>query len=512
MKMEYIYMYSMMIAPTLLGASSLSAQQVVNVTQLPNVVFIMVDDYGWSDVGYNGSKFYETPNIDRLASEGMIFTNGYAAAPISSPSRVSLMTGKYPARTGITDWIPGYQHGRTPEQLSKYKMIAPQMPLNMPLEEVTIAEALKGNGYATYHVGKWHCAEDSLFYPQYQGFDVNIGGWLKGSPNGIRRSQGGKGAYYSPYRNPYLTDGPDGEYLTDRLGDESIKLIKQTSKDTPFFLYLSFYAVHTPIEAKQEHVDYFKKKAQKMGIDKVEPFTRDLDWYKKAEHKANHWKERVIQSNAEYAALIYSMDENVGKVLKALRENGLEENTIVCLLSDNGGLSTAEGSPTCNAPLRAGKGWLYEGGIREPFLIKYPRIAKPGSVCNEPVVAVDFYPTILDLAQLPLKPKQHVDGVSLAPYLKGDKSFDRGPVFFHYPHYGGKGDTPSGAIRMGDYKLIEFYEDNHVELYNLKNDISETHNICNDEKEIAADLLKRLRKWRKSCDAKMPVKNAYYTK
>ena len=498
---------------TIAGGIALTANMLhaADLKESPNVIFIMVDDYGWADVGYNGSKFYETPNIDRLASEGMNFTNGYAAASISSPSRVSLMTGKYPARTGITDWIPGYQYGQTPQQLGKrYKMIAPEMPLNMSLEEVTIAEAFKEHGYATYHVGKWHCAEDSIYYPQYQGFDVNVGGWLKGSPNGIRRSQGGKGAYYSPYRNPYLTDGPDGEYLTDRLGEESVKLIKSTDKNQPFFLYLAFYAVHTPIEAKPEHVEYFKRKAVKMGIDTIAPFTQDLEWYKKAEHKAGHWKERTIQSDAEYAALIYSMDENVGKVLKALKENGLEENTIVCLLSDNGGLSTAEGSPTCNAPLRAGKGWLYEGGIREPFLIKYPKLVRAGSVCNTPVVAVDFYPTSLDMADLPLKPEQHVDGKSLLPLLEGDSSYDRGPLFFHYPHYGGKGDTPAGAIRMGDYKLIEFYEDGHVELYNLKDDISEQNDLSKEKPELAAELLSRLKEWRISCDAKMPVMNKYY--
>lgn len=245
--------------------------------QKPNVLFIMIDDYGWADVGYNGSKFYETPNIDRLASEGMVFTNGYAPAPISSPTRVSVLTGKYPARNGITDWIPGYQYGLNEKQLSKYKMIAPEMPLNMPLEEVIIPEAMKENGYSTYHIGKWHCAEDSLYYPQYQGYDVNIGGWLKGSPNGIKRSQGGKGAYFSPYRNPYLPDGPDGEYLTDRLGDEAIKLI-DASKSKPFFMYLAFYAVHTPIEAKPEYVEYFKKKAHKMRLDEIQPFTKDLDW------------------------------------------------------------------------------------------------------------------------------------------------------------------------------------------------------------------------------------------
>lgn len=497
---------------TIAGGIALTANMLhaADLKESPNVIFIMVDDYGWADVGYNGSKFYETPNIDRLASEGMNFTNGYAAASISSPSRVSLMTGKYPARTGITDWIPGYQYGQTPQQLGKrYKMIAPEMPLNMSLEEVTIAEAFKEHGYATYHVGKWHCAEDSIYYPQYQGFDVNVGGWLKGSPNGIRRSQGGKGAYYSPYRNPYLTDGPDGEYLTDRLGEESVKLIKSTDKNQPFFLYLAFYAVHTPIEAKPEHVEYFKRKAVKMGIDTIAPFTQDLEWYKKAEHKAGHWKERTIQSDAEYAALIYSMDENVGKVLKALKENGLEENTIVCLLSDNGGLSTAEGSPTCNAPLRAGKGWLYEGGIREPFLIKYPKLVRAGSVCNTPVVAVDFYPTLLDMAGLPLKPEQHVDGKSLFPLLKGE-TYNRGPIFFHYPHYGGKGDTPAGAVRMGDYKLIEFYEDGHIELYNLKNDISETRDLSKTEKDKALEMQKMLHRWRKNCNAKMPTTNPYY--
>lgn len=480
--------------------------------QRPNVLFVMIDDYGWTDMGYNGSRFYETPNLDRLASESVQFTDGYAAASISSPTRVSLMTGKYPARTGITDWIPGYQYNLPKEKLSQYKMIVPDMPLNMPLEEVTIAEAMKENGYSTYHIGKWHCAEDSLFYPQYQGFDVNVGGWLKGSPNGIQRKQGGDGAYFSPYRNPYLSDGPKGEYLTDRLATEAIKLIENNGTDKPFFMYFAFYAVHTPIEAKPEYVEYFKKKAHKMGIDTIQPFTTDLDWYKKADHKAWHWKERTIQSDAEYAALIYSMDENLGRLLQALKDNGLEENTIVCLLSDNGGLSTAEGSPTCNAPLRGGKGWLYEGGIREPYLIKYPKLNTAGRKCSMPVTSVDFYPTILDMAGLPLKPEQHVDGVSLLPILKGDKSFDRGPIYFHYPHYGGKGDTPAGAVRDGDYKLLQFYEDNHIELYNLKNDISETHDLSKSEPEKAARMLKMLEDWRKDCGAKMPVMNADYRK
>lgn len=492
--------------PMILGAQNVQPQS------KPNVIFVMIDDYGWADMGYNGSKFYETPNLDRLASESMQFTDGYAAASISSPTRVSLMTGKYPARTGITDWIPGYQYNLPKDKLSQYKMIVPEIPLNMPLEEVTIAEAMKENGYTTYHIGKWHCAEDSLYYPQYQGFDVNIGGWLKGSPNGIQRKQGGDGAYFTPYRNPYLPDGPKGEYLTDRLATEAIKLIENTDRNQPFFMYFSFYAVHTPIEAKPEYVEYFREKAQRMGIDTIQPFTTDLDWYKKADHKAWHWKERVIQSDAEYAALIYSMDENLGRLLQALKDNGIEENTIVCLLSDNGGLSTAEGSPTCNAPLRGGKGWLYEGGIREPYLIKYPKMNIAGKKCSIPVTSVDFYPTILDMAGLPLKPEQHIDGVSLLPILKGDKKFKRGPIYFHYPHYGGKGDTPAGAVRDGDYKLIEFYEDGHVELYNLKNDISEKNDLSKKKPQLASRLLKELQDWRKACGAKMPVHNPDYKK
>ena len=476
----------------------------------PNVVFIMVDDFGWMDVSYNGSRFYETPNIDRIAAQGMQFTDGYASASISSPTCVSFMTGKYPARNGITDWIPGYQYGRTREQLSHYKMLAPDMPLNMPLEEVTIAEALKENGYATFHVGKWHCAEEEGYYPQDQGFDVNVGGWLKGSPNGVARANGGNGAYNTPYCNPYLEDGPEGEFLTDRLGDSGVELIRTRDKDKPFFLYLSFYAVHTPIDPKPEVVEYFQQKAQKMGVADADPFSEDFEWMRQADYKAWHWKERTIQNDPEYAALIYTMDQNVGRILDVLAEEGIDENTIVCLMGDNGGLSTAEGSPTTNAPLRAGKGWLYEGGIRVPFLIKYPQVVEAGSVCHTPVVAVDFYPTLLELSGLETKPEQHVDGVSLCPLLEGKMNFNRGPLFFHYPHYGGKGDTPASAIREGDWKLMEFFEDQHIELYNLKEDLSETRDLSAQESARARRLLKKLRNWRKDCDAKLPVANAAY--
>lgn len=489
---------------TVLGSGTVFGQNAEN----KNVLFILVDDYGWADVSYNGSTFYETPNIDRLAGEGMTFTNGYAAAAISSPSRCGIMTGRYPARLHITDWIKGYQDGLNQEQLSKYKMISPQFVYNLPLEEITIAEALKDNGYKTCLVGKWHCSDDSLYYPQYQGFDENIGGWGSGSPKG--NSKEGL-AYYVPYNNPYLKDGPKGEFLTDRLGDEAAGWIEKQTKmgDDPFFVYLSFYAVHTPIQPKPEYAQYFRQKAKKMGLDTVKTFSTDFDWYKKHPKPAGHWKERLVQNDPEYAALIKSMDENIGKVLDKLVELGLDKNTIICFTSDNGGLSTAEGSPTTNAPLRAGKGWLYEGGIREPFVIKNPGVTKAGDVCDAPVVGTDFFPTILEACGIDYKAKQALDGVSLMPLLEG-KEIDRKAIYWHYPHYGGKGDAPAGAIRCGDFKLIEFFEDGKVELYNLKDDISEKNDIAKQNPTLAKTLLKDLQRWRKEINAQMPTTNENY--
>jgi len=471
----------------------------------PNVIFILADDLGWADIGVNGSTFYETPNIDRLAAEGMNFTNGYATSPVSSPSRVSIMTGKYPANHKITDWIAGYQDGLSKAQLSDYKMIAPVFPHNMPLEETTIANAFKENGYNTYFLGKWHCAHDSTYYPQHQGFDVNIGGWLKGGPNGDSKS--GRG-YYSPYNNPQMTDGPENEYLTDRLTDDAIKLIEDSSSE-PFFLYLSYYVVHTPIQPKPEKVGYYREKAQRLGLDTLPTFSTDFEWYNSHPQPKWHWKERLLQNSPEYAALIEIIDENIGRLLVELKKNGLDKNTIVVFTSDNGGLSTAETSPTSNYPLRAGKGWLYEGGIREPFIIKAPGVTTPGSVCKTPVISTDFYPTLLELAGLPLKPKQHQDGISLVPALKGRK-VKRNTIYWHYPHYGGKGDTPAAAIRKGDWKLLEFFETGKIELYNLKNDISEQYDLSSKHKIRTKSMLKGLHKWQSSVDAQMPVINPDY--
>lgn len=499
MKFKSICIKSLAITACSFSTTSIFAQK------KPNVVFILVDDFGWKDVSYNGSKFYETPNIDQLAKEGMEFTNGYAAAAISSPTRCSIMTGKYPARLDITDWIPGYQYNLTKEQWAKYKLKTPQIKLNLPLEEVTIAEALKSNGYKTCFVGKWHCSEDSAYYPQYQGFDKNIGGWKSGKPTGNANEWM---AYFTPYHNPYLPDGPKGEFLTDRLANESVKWI-ENHKNEPFFLYLAFYAVHTPIQAKPEKVAYFREKAKKMGIDTEVAFSKDYSWIKNNPHAPKHWKQRLLQSDPEYAALISSMDENVGKVLNKIKELGLDKNTLICFMSDNGGLSTAEGSPTTNSPLRGGKGWLYEGGIREPYIIKAPGVTKPGEVCKTPVISTDFYPTILDYCGCELLPKQHKDGASLMPLLKG-KSIERKDIFWHYPQYGGKGDSPASAIREGDWKLIEFFEDNHVELYNLKNDISEKKDLSISRPDIAKKLLQKLHKWQKDVGAEFPKKNPFY--
>ncbi|WP_395050491.1 sulfatase [Flavobacterium sp.] len=477
----------------------------INAQPKPNVVFILVDDLGWADVGYNGSRFYETPNIDQLAVEGMQFTNGYAAASICSPTRCSLMTGKYPARLDITDWIPGYQYGLNKKQLTKYKMLVPEIKRNLSLEEKTIAEALKENDYKTCFIGKWHCSEAPDYYPQHQGFDKNIGGWLSGKPTGNPNEWM---AYFTPYNNPYLTDGLKGEFLTDRLANESVKWLDE-NKENPFFLYLSFYAVHTPIQAKPEKVTYFKEKAKRMGINNINAYTTDLLWIKNNPYSPQHWKERQLQSDPEYAALISSMDENIGKVLNKLKELGIDQNTLICFMSDNGGLSTAEGSPTTNLPLRGGKGWLYEGGIRVPFIIKAPSLTKPGSICTKPVISTDFYPTILDYCGLSLIPEQHKDGISLLPLIKG-KKINRKAIFWHYPQYAGKGDSPAGAVREGDWKLIEFYEDKRVELYNLKNDISEKNNLALKELQITERLLAELHIWRKSVGAKMPVLNPDY--
>jgi arylsulfatase A-like enzyme/lysophospholipase L1-like esterase len=454
-------------------------------TSKPNIVFFLIDDMGWKDVGFNGSKFYETPNIDRLAKEGMQFTNAYAACPVCSPTRASIMTGKYPATLQTTDWFGAPQ----PEAAAKDKTWGDKKLLpasyieNLPLEETTIAEALKANGYRTFIGGKWHLGENEKFWPENQGFDINKGGYNRGHP----------GSYFSPYNNPRLSDGPIGEYLGDRVAAETASFI-EANKQNPFFAYVPFYEVHTPMQAKDSLIKKYQLKKERLGL-KDEFITR-----------IDGRKTRTSQALPVYAAMVESMDAAVGAVLNKIKQAGLEKNTIVVFFSDNGGLSTSEGTPTSNLPLRGGKGWLYEGGIREPAIIKYPKKIKKGSVSSVPVISNDFYPTLLQMAGLPLMPQQHTGGISIAPIFE-NKKIDREAIYWHYPHYGNQGGAPGAAVRMGKWKLIEWYESNTAELYDLDSDMAEQNNLAVANPELKNKLLTMLHNWQKEQKASMPVIN-----
>jgi len=446
----------------------------------PNIIFILADDLGWLDLGCYGSTFYETPHLDRLAMQGIRFTDAYAACNVCSPTRASILTGKYPARLHLTDWLPGRPD--RPDQRLKRPVILQYLPL----EEVTIAEALKQGGYTTAFIGKWHLGGKE-FYPEKQGFDLNVGGCQMGHPP----------SYFSPYGIPTLPDGPKGEYLTDRLTDEAIKFIED-AKGQPFFLYLSHYAVHTPLQAKQDLIAKYKAKAAQLPGDAGPEFLLD-----------NGRKVRQIQNHAVYASMVESLDDSIGRIMNKLAERGLDQNTVIVFTSDNGGLSTAEGTPTSNVPLRMGKGWNYEGGIREPLLVKWPGVTKPGSVCPEPMISTDYYPTFLEMAGLQLRPGQHLDGASLVPLFKGGTRPDL-PLFWHYPHYSNQGGSPAGAVRLGDFKLIEWFEDMHVQLFNIKVDLSEKHDLAVQMPEKVIALRRQLHEWRQAVDAQMPTPNPDY--
>ena len=465
----------------------------------PNVIFILIDDFGYTDLGCYGSKFYETPNIDRLASQSIKFTDAYAACPVCSPTRASIMTGKYPVKTGITDWIPGRQASSSGSPTDK--LIALPFKLELALNEVTIAEFLQKNGYRTMISGKWHLGGTPEFWPENQGFDVNKGGYSAGQPNKGKESNG----YFSPYGNSRLEDGPSGEYLTDRQTDEVIKFIENT-KDKPFYLYLSYYAVHNPMQGKEELVRRFTAKADSMGLTKMQPFTREKEWIKKS--MSDNFKERIVQSNPVYAAMIYSVDENLGKLFKRLEELKIDKNTIIFFTSDNGGLATSEGSPTCNTPLRAGKGWLYEGGIRVPLIIKAPGMTDSGTIVKSPVSTIDYFATIVEMTGSVL-PDLITDGVSIAPLLKKDNMKER-PLFWHYPHYSNQGVEPGSAVRLGNYKLIDNFERGRQELYDLGNDISEKNDISASNPQKAKELYNLLKDWRTKTGAKMMIPNPKY--
>jgi arylsulfatase A-like enzyme len=445
-------------------------------SQRPNFVFILADDLGWSDLGCYGSDLHETPNIDKLARQGMRFTDAYAAAPVCSPTRASIMTGKCPARLHMTIW---YEASANPPR--NRKLIPPVTQGNLPQEQVTIAEVLKDAGYFTAHVGKWHLG-DARHYPQTQGFDVNIGGTLWGAPATFFYPYSGSQRYGGEYRYvPHLEFGAEGEYLTDRLTDEALRIMDNV-KDKPFFLNLCYHTVHTPIEGKPGLVEYYREKI-KPGM--------------------NH-------QNCEYAAMVHSLNENVGRILDKIKELGIDDRTIVVFFSDNGGYINKFNQKvvTSNYPLRSGKGSLYEGGVRDPLIIRWPGVTKAGSVCSEPVSSIDFYPTFLDMTGLAGDSKHNsdIDGLSLVPLLKNPASkLKREALFWHYPHYYPT-TTPVSSIRQGDWKLLEYFEDNHVELYNLKNDISEQNDLAETMPEKAKELRNHLDAWRKTVNAQMPTR------
>ena len=445
-----------------------------------NFVFFLIDDFGWMDLRANNPHcFYETPNLDRLARSGMNFTNGYAANPVCSPTRYSIMTGKYPSRVDATNWFSGTRSGRfNPAPLNN----------KMALEEVTLAEALKAHGYRTAFLGKWHLGGQEQYWPEHQGFDVNVGGWSVGSP---------RGGYFAPFDNPRLGDYPAGSHLPKVLTDESLNLLEQY-KDDLFLLYLAFYSVHTPLQGREDLITKYKAKRERVLADDEREFgPEEQVWPTQDERRV-----RIRQAHATYAAMVEAMDEQIGRVLDKLEELGLDDNTAVILMSDNGGLSTSEGSPTSNLPLRGGKGWLYEGGIREPFLIRWPSVTEGGSHCDVPVVSTDFYPTILDMAGVSLRYDQHLDGVSLVPLLTGGTSIERDAIYWHYPHYSNQGGFPGGAIRMGDWKLHERFEDGRVHLYDLALDVGEREDLAALYPERVELMRDKLHAWYKQVDAK----------
>lgn len=433
----------------------------------PNIIFILIDDMGWRDASCYGSTFYETPNIDKLAASGMKFTNAYAACPVCSPTRASILTGRYPPRYNLTTFLPGRK------DMPSQKLLQAKINQFLPLDEVTLANVLKPAGYVSASIGKWHLGGQE-YWPEKRGFDVNVGGAAAGSPPG----------YFKFGKLPNLQAKDDNEYLTDRLTEEAEKFIEK-NKEKPFFLYLPHYAVHIPLQAKKDLIAKYEKKAKP-----------DAD-----------------QNNAVYAAMMESVDDSVGRIMKKLDDLKIAERTIVFFFSDNGGLSVKEGPntpATNNAPLRTGKGYLYEGGIREPLIVRWPGAIKLGSVSDVPVISVDFFPTILEMAGIKHESAKPIDGVSIVPVLKQVGDLKPREFYWHFPHYTNQGGKPGGATRQGDWKLIEHYENGKLELFNLKEDIGEKNDLAAKMPDQAKELHAKLAAWRKSVNAQMPTPNPDY--
>ena len=453
-----------LLAAALLSATAPAAQNTP--VAKPNVVLILADDLGWTDLGAFGSDLHETPVLDRLAREGMKFTQNYSACTVCSPTRAALMTGKYPARLRITDWIPGAMPDNP-------KLLVPEWTKFLPTSETSLATVFRAAGYATGTIGKWHLGGADT-YPEMHGFDVNIAGTDKAQPP----------TYHAPYNIPTLTpEGKDGEYLTDRLGEEAARFIER-NQARPFFLYLPHFAVHTPIQGRADLVAKYQARI----------------------------REGMRHRNAAYAAMTESLDSAVGRVVDALGRLGLRERTIIAFTSDNGGRITQ--GTTTNVPLRYGKASAYEGGVRVPLIVNWPGVIPPGGVSAAPVITMDLFPTLVELAGLPAAASRGaLDGVSLAGHLRGGPAPGRDSLFWHYPHhqhYQLGGAMPYAAIRAGDYKLIEFYndlKDIRLELYNLREDIGETKDLAAAQPQRVAELRERLHRWQRDVGAQMPVPN-----
>ncbi len=436
----------------------------------PNFLILLIDDLGAMDIGCYGQEYIETPNIDRLASQGMRWTNAYSSCPVCSPTRVALLTGKNQARVHFTGHITRIGRHRHPENS---RIIPPDDLMDIPLDEVILPEALKPAGYQTISIGKWHVGREG-YWPVDQGFDENVAGWTHGMPP----------SHFYPYENPdqpwnasipTLEAGEPGEYLTDRLTDEAIEFIKR-NQDEPFLLYLSHYAVHTPLQAPEHLVEKYKDIVQGTSIDPV------------------------------YAAMVESVDQNTGRLLDLLDELGLSENTVVIFASDNGALEPV----TDNSPFRRGKGHLYEGGLRVPFIMRWPGHIEQGSVSENPTISPDIYATIVDIAGTGAKPGSPLDGRSLVADFNGESPDTTIELFWYYPHYAPQGNKPGAAIRSGKYKLIEFYDPAGVELYNLENDIGETLDLSDSLPDVKASLLERLHRKLEVMDPVMHTVNPDY--
>ena len=451
--------------------------QTVSATEKPNVIFFLVDDWGWKDAACLGSDLYETPQIDRLAREGMKFATTYAACTVCSPTRAAVMTGMYPGRTRVTDFITGGQPANA-------KLLRPAWMQRLEHRHTSLAEALHLNGYKTIHIGKWHLMprgtpEMNDYLPQRHGFDINIAGNEWGAP----------GSYFHPFMSNRRKigvlppGGEKGDYLTDRLTDEALKILERNGSN-PFFLYFPFYNVHTPLQGKPDLVAKYESRVREDGLHR----------------------------NATYAAMVESVDTAIGRVRAKLEELDLADNTVIFLTGDNGGLDR-KGRPTENAPLRAGKGSAYEGGVRVPGFALWPGVTRAGSRSDVPVVSCDFYPTILDITGSTGSEEhnQNVDGVTLTSLLRDPgATLDRRALYWHYPHYHSGGATPHSAVRDGDWRLIEFFEDMRTELYNLRDDPGETRDLSGSNLAKAQELRDRLQAWRKSVDAQLPLPNPAY--